>query len=144
MDLPGSNHGLIGGVLAQSGQGASEALVWAMVLIVAAIVGGIVILAVRKRMLSAPKDDIGSEGLFDALRRMASAGARSRRARSAARPAATWADGRRAERGLHLTGTARTCARTSSGRNAAGEHVSSAQLREIPRRGRSRSIWIST
>lgn len=70
MDQSESIRGLMGDVLAQSGRGASEALVWAMVLIVAAIVGGFVILEVRKRMLATPKDDIGSEGLFDALKRM--------------------------------------------------------------------------
>lgn len=85
MDLHPSNPGLIGGVLAQSGQGASEALVWAMVLIVAAIVGGFVILAVRKRMLSVPKDDIASEGLFDALRRMRDNGELSQSEYDAAR-----------------------------------------------------------
>ncbi len=61
-------------MLAQSVRGASGAAFWAMILIVVALAGGVVILAVRKKMLETPSNDIGSEGLFDALRRMRESG----------------------------------------------------------------------
>lgn len=85
MNPSDSIRGVTGAMLAQTGQGASEALVWAMVLIVAAIVGGLVIMEVRKRMLAPPGNDIGSEGLFDALKRMRDTGELSQGEYDAAR-----------------------------------------------------------
>lgn len=65
--------------------GAGGAIMWAMILIVAALVGGLVILAVRKKMLETPSTDIGSEGLFDALKRMRESGEITREEYDAAR-----------------------------------------------------------
>lgn len=65
--------------------GAGGAIMWAMILIVAALVGGLVILAVRKKMLETPSSDIGSEGLFDALKRMRESGEITREEYDAAR-----------------------------------------------------------
>ncbi|MBX3367740.1 MAG: SHOCT domain-containing protein [Phycisphaeraceae bacterium] len=64
---------------------AAGAIVWAIVLIVAAIIGGFVILAVRKRILSPERTDMESEGLFDSLRRMRDSGEISRQEYDSAR-----------------------------------------------------------
>ncbi|MBX3317127.1 MAG: SHOCT domain-containing protein [Phycisphaeraceae bacterium] len=64
---------------------AAGAVVWALILIGAAIIGGFVILAVRKRMLSPERTDMESEGLFDSLRRMRDSGEISRQEYDAAR-----------------------------------------------------------
>lgn len=68
-----SAHGLPAiGTIAQTE--AAGAVGWAAVLVVAAILGGFVILAVRKRMLSPERTEMDSEGLFDSLRRMRDSG----------------------------------------------------------------------
>ena len=65
--------------LAQSAADAKDILVWVIVLIVSALVGGLVILVVRKRMLAPDaSNELASEGLFDSLRRMRDSGEISR------------------------------------------------------------------
>ena len=61
-------------VLAQDAAAAGSVLTWVIVLIVAALLGGLVIMAVRKRMLEPERTEAASEGLFDSLRRMRDSG----------------------------------------------------------------------
>lgn len=56
--------------LAQGASAAGSVVVWVIALIVAALVGGLVILAVRKKMLEPDRTEVTSDGLFDSLRRM--------------------------------------------------------------------------
>lgn len=60
--------------LAQGAAQAGSVVVWVIALIVAALVGGLVILAVRKKMLEPDRAEVASEGLFDSLRRMRDSG----------------------------------------------------------------------
>lgn len=60
--------------LAQGSAPAGSVVVWVIALIVAALVGGLVILAVRKKMLEPDRVEVASEGLFDSLRRMRDSG----------------------------------------------------------------------
>ena len=56
-----------------AGQDLGSFVVWILVLIVAAIVAGVVLMLVRRRLLS-PGPDAGGEGLMDSLRRARDAG----------------------------------------------------------------------
>lgn len=77
MSIPPTNPGETSWhlTLAQPGSGpAGTAVVWVLILIGAAIAGGFVIMMVRRKMLEPEGNDIGSEGLFDSLRRMRESG----------------------------------------------------------------------
>lgn len=69
-----SNPSPVALTVAQDAASAGAVVGWVIALIIAALVGGVIILAVRKKMLEPEQAAVVGEGLFDTLRRMRDTG----------------------------------------------------------------------